>query len=181
MYNFSVPAEQIPQPDTANAAQIVVHLLRASLESLDTNREAASNLISKACSVLEKANGRTPETVRGGLVTWQVKKVRAYVEANIDRPITIADLSSLVGFGPSYFQRAFKKSFGISPHVFILECRIKRAQTLMLTSDEPLCAIALAAGFTDQSHLSLRFHRAVGMTPSLWRRERQGDHFKRAS
>jgi AraC-like DNA-binding protein len=45
----------------------------------------------------------------------------------------------------------------------------------MLATDEPLCQIALAAGFADQSHLTKRFQYAVGITPSVWRRHRKDD------
>ncbi len=44
----------------------------------------------------------------------------------------------------------------------------------MLATNEPLCEIALATGFADQSHLTKTFNNAVGVTPSVWRRHRRG-------
>jgi len=69
-----------------------------------------------------------------------------------------------------YFSRAFKVSFGETPHAYVMRRRVRRAQELMLNSDEPLSHIALACGFADQAHLSRLFRREVGATPSAWRR-----------
>ncbi len=161
-------------------AQMVVELMRAGLEALDTNREAATRYLSKARLILETAgpsifDGAAVGLVRGGLAPWQVQRVKAYIETNLDKPVTAKQLSAVVRLGPRHFQRAFKKCFGVGPHTFVVERRVQRAQELMLATDEPLCQIALASGFSDQSHLTKRFHSAVGITPSVWRRHRKGD------
>jgi AraC family transcriptional regulator len=174
-------APQAGDSETPKTAQIVAELLRAGLKTLDTNREAATQYLSKACAILETAgirhatfDGDGIGLVRGGLAPWQMQRVKAYIEANLDKPMTAKELSAVVRLGPSHFQRAFKKCFGVGPHTFVVERRIKRAQELMLATDEPLCEIALAVGFADQSHLTKTFHNAVGVTPSVWRRHRRG-------
>jgi AraC family transcriptional regulator len=192
-------AETLPAPprargsETPKTAQIVAELLRAGLKTLDTNREAATRYLSKACVILETAGIRHSTSdgdaigfVRGGLASWQMQRVRAYIEANLEKPVTAKELSAVLRLGPSHFQRAFKKCFGVGPHAFVVERRLKRAQELMLATDEPLCEIALAAGFADQSHLTKTFHNAVGVTPGVWRRHRRGscemqDSFTRAA
>jgi AraC family transcriptional regulator len=167
--------------ETPKTAQIVAELLRAGLKTLDTNREAATQYLSKACAILETAgirhstfDGDAIGLVGGGLAPWQMQLIEAYIEANLDKPVTAKELSAVVRLGPSHFQRAFKKCFGVGPHTFVVERRVKRAQELMLATEEPLCAIALATGFADQSHLTKTFHNAVGVTPSVWRRHRRG-------
>jgi AraC-like DNA-binding protein len=163
------------------SVQIVASLLRAGLESMGTDCSTAKDLFSKAYTVLE--SGSSDATfleftksgpVRGGLVPWQIKRVKAHIDANLDKPVSIRELAATVRLGPSHFQRAFKVSLGVSPHTFIVQRRIERAKELMLSSDSALSEIALAAGFSDQSHLTTRFHRAVGVTPALWRRENRG-------
>jgi AraC family transcriptional regulator len=157
--------------DSTSTMQIALELLHGSLRCLPDDHRAATQLIARACQVLQDRGGPSPETlVRGGLVPWQIRKVKAHVDANLGRTIGVAELAALVRLCPSYFRRAFKKSFGVSPHAFVMRQRVQRAQTLMLTTQDSLCHIALAAGFSDQSHLTARFHRAVGAAPSAWRR-----------
>src|SRR5260370_28017984 len=99
---------------------------------------------------------------------------KAFFEATLDKPVPVTELSAVVRLGPSHFQRAFKKCFGVGPHTFVIERRLKRAQELMLATDDPLCEIALAAGFADQSHLTKTFHNTVALTPRVCPRHRTG-------
>jgi AraC-like DNA-binding protein len=178
---FSVPPAQVVRRestgDDRKTAELVAELLRAGLDTLDANREAATQYIAKAWSVLETSgiapSARAPDNraIRGTLVAWQVKRVKAHIESRLDQTMTAAELSATVHLSPGYFQRAFKKSFGISPHAFVLRRRIERAQEMMLATNDPLCQIALSAGFSDQAHFTRRFRRAIGMSPAAWRRE----------
>ncbi|MEJ0027924.1 MAG: AraC family transcriptional regulator [Rhizomicrobium sp.] len=173
-----IAAVQPCLPANSNARKadrIAVDLLRVGLKMLDTNREAACGYILRACSVLEAADV-VPDPIarpaRGGLAPWQVQRVKTYVEANLEGSLTIPELSAVARLGPSHFQRAFKTQFDVSPHAYVVQRRIEKAQELMLTTDKPLCEIALCTGFSDQAHLATRFRRLVGTSPSVWRRER---------
>jgi len=68
-----------------------------------------------------------------------------------------------------HFARAFKQSEGVTPHSYVLERRIERAQKLLAGTDIPLSRIALATGFSDQSHLARHFRARVGIAPSAFR------------
>ncbi len=157
----------------AASTAAIADLLLAGLDVLETNREAAAHYITRACSALLKdKEPASADSARGGLVPWQLKRVKAFIEANLEKPLTVAELASVARLGPSYFQRAFRKSMGISVHAYLVQRRINRAQALMCSSDLPLSEIALATGFSDQAHFTMRFHRNVGVTPAAWRRER---------
>jgi AraC family transcriptional regulator len=156
-----------------------MELLQSSLKHLDTDRDTAAELISKACALLAAADrpgldqdqGRS---VRGGLAPWQMRRITGYIDTNLNDRIATAELAAMAKLGASHFRRAFKTCFGISPHAYLIERRIRRAQDLMMTTDCSICEIALAVGFADQAHLTTRFHRVVGTTPHAWRRERDG-------
>jgi AraC family transcriptional regulator len=164
--------------DAAVTAGAVARLLRAGLQALEVDREAAAEIIAKACAVLEVAaavggasDPASQATVSGGLTPWQIQRIQAYVEENLNRNVSVTELANVVHLGPSHFRRAFKRCLGVSPHAYIIERRVRRAQELMLATDLPLSEIALQVGFADQAHLTTRFHRRIGKTPGAWRRE----------
>ena len=107
---------------------------------------------------------------RGGLAPWQVLRTKAHVEANLDSTVRAGDLAAIARLSPGHFSRAFKGSLGVAPTAYIAGRRVARAQALMLTTNDPLCQIALACGFYDQSHLTRVFRRCAGASPRDWRR-----------
>jgi AraC-like DNA-binding protein len=112
---------------------------------------------------------------RGGLAPWQVLRIKAHVEAHLDSTVRARDLAAIARLSPGHFSRAFKRSLGVAPAAYIAGRRVARAQTMMLTTNEPLCQIALACGFYDQSHLTRVFRRCAGASPHDWRRRHRDD------
>lgn len=120
----------------------------------------------------------TPATQHVGkqvLAPWQIAKVRAFIEENLETTIKTEELVALTRLSASYFFRAFKGSFGMPPHAYIVTRRIDRAQRLLMSTNDPLCQIALAVGLNDQAHLSRLFRQQTGRTPGSWRRENRGN------
>jgi AraC-like DNA-binding protein len=107
-----------------------------------------------------------------GLAPWQIRKVRTYIAANLETTLSIGDLAALVRLSRFHFSRAFKDTFGDTPHRYVLRRRIEHAQGLMLTTETTLAEIALECGLVDQAHLGRSFRRIVGETPAAWRRAR---------
>lgn len=112
------------------------------------------------------------DLARGGLAPWQVRTLNAHIDANLDGEISVEDMAGLVRLSVSHFGRAFKQTYGRSPHAHIIAERIERAQEMMLETAEPLAQIASAVGLADQSHLSRLFRQVTGETPFAWRRAR---------
>jgi AraC-like DNA-binding protein len=106
---------------------------------------------------------------RGGLPPRVVRRVREYIDDNIDQRISVVLLAGLANLSVCYFVRAFKQSTGITPHDFLIRQRVERTKQLLSGTDMPLSEIALAAGFADQSHFSRRFRQYVGMSPRDYR------------
>ena len=103
--------------------------------------------------------------IRGGLPPRALRRVREYIEAHLEETISIEALAGIVGFSKYHFARAFKQSEGLTPHDYLLQCRVRRAQELLANTDLPLSEIALASGFSDQSHCARHFRERVGITP----------------
>jgi len=137
---------------------------------------AAHGALLKVPSLLRKEvdpqAGEGGRRAQGRLLTWQVRKVREYIDSALSSPIFLADLCTLVGLSTSHFARSFTNTFGISPYAFVIRRRLDLAARYMLQTDAPLSDIAARCGFADQAHLSKRFRKATGWTPAAWRRWR---------
>ena len=153
-----------------------VALLKAADRQLGQTQEAARSSIARAASILLAGIGhpaqiRRPQEGAGTLLPRQSRRVLDYIEEHLGTPIRVSDLSALLHRTEAHFSRMFKRTFGISPHAYVLRRRIELASRLMIESTTPLSEIALKCGFTDQAHLSKRFRQQTGTTPAAWRRE----------
>jgi AraC-like DNA-binding protein len=110
---------------------------------------------------------------RGGLPPGTERRVREYVEAHIGNSIALADLAAIAGLSLFHFARQFKQSVGVTPHHYLVQRRVEHAQRMLAHSDLPLSAVAAAAGFADQSHLTRHFRQLHGATPREFRWSRR--------
>jgi AraC family transcriptional regulator len=152
----------------------LISLLDAATLQLYRKEETARGMILKAASLVREqidppARREAPDR-RGRLLAWQVRKVRDYIESHITDPVLVADLGALVRLSEAHFSRCFRRSFGQSPHAFVVRRRLELAAHYMLTTEASLSDIALRCGFTDQPHLCKHFRQAAGQTPAAWRR-----------
>lgn len=103
------------------------------------------------------------------LSSKKLKVVCEYVEANLERKITLSELANIAGVGKYYFCRLFKSSTNITPYSYVLHRRIELAKKLLQNSDLPICNIALECGFSNQSHLAKHFRSILGTSPMRYR------------
>jgi len=106
----------------------------------------------------------------GGLPPGAMRRVRDYVETHLSENIDLAVLASIAGLSVFHFAREFKRSSGDTPHHYVVQKRVERAQDMLARSHITLAEIAIAAGFTDQSHLARHFRQMLGTTPREFRR-----------
>jgi AraC-like DNA-binding protein len=130
-----------------------------------------SELLPKHLSVKPASYGVFPvaANVRGGLPPRVVRRLLEHIDCNIDRQIIVEDLAKVANLSASYFARAFKRSVGLTPHDYLIRRRVERTMELLSDTEMPLSAIALAAGFADQSHFARRFRQHVGVSPRAYR------------
>jgi AraC family transcriptional regulator len=125
----------------------------------------------RLATLLSKRSNVDAAITRGGLAPWQQRKLDQYFKENLSKPLRLGLLAGLVNLSVSHFNRSFKASRGVAPHRYIVQLRLELAQSLMRSTNEPLCDIALACGLTDQAHLTKLFRRHLGQTPNAWRRK----------
>ena len=105
-----------------------------------------------------------------GIPGWRMRRLIAYIEEHLDGNLTLEAMAAQVDVSPLYLARAFKAAIGQSPHQYVLARRLERAKELLRNTDTPIVDVALASGFSSQSHLSNWFVRLVGVSPALYRR-----------
>ena len=99
-----------------------------------------------------------------------VGKIRDYIHAHIGDPISLADLAMLAGLEIHQIAKAFKRSFGVPPHRYIINTRIGLAKDLLKSSRLSLIDVAYRTGFANQGHFTTTFKRWTGLRPSEYRR-----------
>ncbi|MCW0199849.1 helix-turn-helix domain-containing protein [Sphingopyxis sp.] len=129
------------------------------------------DLIARLATPMSTVDRHGAGPIASGLAPWQAKRVRDLVERDLDRALSVKHLADTARLSESYFFRAFRGSFGMAPHSFIMLRRVERAKEYLRSGQEPIAQIALSCGFCDQAHLSRAFSRHFGISPSAWRRQ----------
>jgi len=155
---------------------MLMELLRGIAGELDrpeSDQDSFGDLATTLFAVqLQRAHGvkSPPEKPRrGGLTPLTLRRVREYVAAQLDRPIRLQQLAAVADLSAFHFSRAFKASTGLSPHAYLLHCRIAEAKRLLSSKTIAVADVARRTGFTSTGQLSARFRASTGMTPSAFR------------
>jgi AraC family transcriptional regulator len=104
----------------------------------------------------------------GELARWRLKRAIDYVEARLDKPLSLADVASSAGLTRMHFAAQFRAATGLRPHEYLLRRRIERAQEMLVGTGISLVDVALSVGFQTQSHFTSVFKRYTGQPPRAW-------------
>jgi AraC family transcriptional regulator len=99
-----------------------------------------------------------------------LRQVTDYIHTNLDQNLGLKDLSNLVGISYYHFARLFKKSTGVSPGQYLVECRLERTSSLLKDKELSIDEIARRTGFSSHSYLCRMFHKYRSVTPSEYRK-----------
>jgi len=145
--------------------------LKAQVESPGSSAyaEALGGVLMHELARFERNGAETPN-FRGGLAGWQQKKVADYIKAHLDEEISLQHLAEIAQLSRYHFARAFKHSFGLPPHRYHMSRRMERAKSLLEERARSVTEVGLMLGFAETSSFTTSFRRAVGVTPSDYRR-----------
>jgi AraC-like DNA-binding protein len=129
-------------------------------------------MLALGCHIAQTYGGleTIPGSARGGLAPWQERRAKEIIEANLDDEVPLTQLARECGLSIGHFSRAFKNTMGIPPHQWLLHRRIENAMRLLRNRQLSLPEVALACGFSDQSHFTRVFTKLSGTSPGAWRR-----------
>ncbi|MCF3965366.1 AraC family transcriptional regulator [Streptomyces fuscigenes] len=158
-----------PVVDDPYAARLVFEVLRAAEEG---NALAAGTLLHAVVVRLMRANGGPlPERAPRGAGARAAARARAVLLERMADPPSLTALAEETGTGPFALLRAFKEAYGMPPHSWLTDLRVRTARRLLDAGHTPAHAAA-EVGFSDQPHLNRHFGRIVGVPPGAYRRER---------
>jgi AraC family transcriptional regulator len=126
-----------------------------------------------ATHVLVRHQGVAPRlrgASSGRFLSPEVSRAIEYIEANLSQPVSIEDVARASFRSASYLTKIFRDEMGLAPHRYLIEARIRRAQSLLAKSAMPIIEIALECGFTHQEHMTRWFQRQLQTTPAAYRR-----------
>ena len=116
-----------------------------------------------SASRLREQNGSS------GRPRW-LEDARDRIHVELAARPSLSGLAESVGVHPVTLARAFRRAFGCTVGEYVRSLRIERAARQLADTDLALAEIALAAGFSDQSHFSNLFRRHTGLSPYRFRR-----------
>lgn len=117
---------------------------------------------------IERCPGRT--YVQRRQVFLRLQRVRNYIAANFHRDLENDELARLASYSPWQFIRAFRTAYAQTPHAFVIDQRLRRAQRLLATSSLSIAEVASACGFEDRCAFSRLFSDRFGVTARDFRR-----------
>lgn len=99
-----------------------------------------------------------------------VQQVRRYIEEHCRERLEGQELGQIFGYHPFYLNQLFRKQTGFTLNRYQLECRIRRACTMLVYTDLSIREIADSLGFSQPSYFSETFKKLRGLTPGDYRR-----------
>jgi AraC-like DNA-binding protein len=109
------------------------------------------------------------EPVPLGRERGPVARVRDVIEQRYAEPLTLSELAEVAGLSTHHLIRVFRAEIGLTPHAYVVDVRVRRAQDLLRAGLLP-AEVALRVGFADQAHLTRAFKARIGAAPGAYRR-----------
>jgi len=142
-----------------------MRLYREHLRNDDVSRLAMEGLALEVLAECARCHGGGPER---NAPPW-LRLVRKLLHDRFAENLTHEAIAAEVGIHPVHLARAIRRHCGSTLGDYVRKLRVDFAAHKLVTTDEPLTGIALAAGFSGQSHFSRTFKRQTGMTTSTFR------------
>ncbi|MGO4832499.1 helix-turn-helix domain-containing protein [Rhizobiaceae sp. 2RAB30] len=115
------------------------------------------------------SRGKSPGRARGGLSTSGARRIQEFLSENFTGKLAVAELAAIAGVSPGHFIPAFARTFGVTPHQYVINLRLDFAERLLIEGAMTIAEIAYSSGFSSQSHLTATMRRYRHLTPAQMR------------
>ncbi|MDR3440466.1 AraC family transcriptional regulator [Telmatospirillum sp.] len=154
---------------------MVSNLMTALAQDLDcgcpAGRLVGETLVVALLLWVARSAPGAPSERRGSfrLSDMEMSRLKDFIDANLEQPISLDQLSGVVGISLRHFRRMLHQTVGRTPHQLVLSRRLERARQMIDQGRTSLAEIAAATGFSDQSHMTRVFRHHLGVSPSACR------------
>jgi AraC family transcriptional regulator len=157
--------------------QSIQRIIGMLMEELEAERpfgrlyvDSLAHALATRYVLLDCASAAQSELRAGGLRPRILSRVREKIEANLDTDLSLESLAEESGYSRAHFLRMFRTATGLTPHQYVLDLRLKRAQDSLRQKGSSIIEVAVACGFSSQSHMTSVFRQRLEMTPGEFRR-----------
>lgn len=99
----------------------------------------------------------------------RLHRAKDYMHACLSEPLTLKQIAQVGAMSPHHFLRTFKQVFGLTPHAYLTQKRLERAQWLLTRTPQPITTVCFDVGFESLGSFSTLLRRHVGMSPRTFR------------
>jgi AraC-like DNA-binding protein len=96
-------------------------------------------------------------------------RARDLADRRFAEPLDVDDLARVAGLSRAHFSREFRRTFGESPHAYLLTRRLERAAALLRGTDHSVAEICFSVGLQSVGSFTTSFTRTYGMSPTAYR------------
>lgn len=118
---------------------------------------------------------RRPPQAPKPLDRKRVVRSALWIDTHSAEPIALDAMATAAGLSPFHYLRVFASVLDVTPHQYLVRCRLRKAARQLADTACSVTDVALDAGFADLSNFVRTFRRSVGLTPTAFRAAARGD------
>ena len=156
---------------------VIGELAQAAVEKkCDVSLEEAGMIL--AARFAAAASGESNTAELSARERRRAVEAAMWINEHAHEAVDLARAARLSGLSPFHFLRSFAKTIGVTPHQYLVRCRLQHAARLLAERQRAITDVAFDCGFNDLSNFIRSFRRAAGLSPRAFRRASKGDRKK---